>query len=152
MTIDVHPNAICESDAVGSGTRISAFSHVLPGARVGQDCTILDHVFIDHDVVIGNGVTIRSGVQIASGVRIEDDVFIGANTTFGENAGRSGGRAAGCVETVIQRGAWIGVGATLLPGVTVGEDAAVEPGAGRHSVRARTCDRARQSRRNRRLR
>jgi hypothetical protein len=37
--VQVHPRGLCESEDVGAGTRVCAFAHVLPGARVGRDCT-----------------------------------------------------------------------------------------------------------------
>jgi UDP-2-acetamido-3-amino-2,3-dideoxy-glucuronate N-acetyltransferase len=48
-----HPNALCESQKVGRGTRIWAFAHVLPGAEIGQDCNICDGVFIENEVKVG---------------------------------------------------------------------------------------------------
>lgn len=78
----VHPAGICESGAIGAGTRIWAFSHILPGARIGSECNICDHVFIENDVSLGDRVTIKSGVQLWDGVRVGNDVFIGPNATF----------------------------------------------------------------------
>ena len=80
--VSIHPQALCESQAIGGGTRVWAFAHILPGAVVGADCNICDHVFIENDVVIGDRVTIKCGVQIWDGLRIGDDVFIGPNVTF----------------------------------------------------------------------
>src|SRR6266508_3200275 len=77
-----HPQALVESEHIGTNTRIWAFAHVLPGARIGKDCNICDHVFIESDVVVGDRVTIKCGVQLWDGVRLEDDVFIGPNVTF----------------------------------------------------------------------
>ena len=53
----VHPHALCESPTIGEHTRVWAFAHVLPGARIGRDCNICDHVFIENDVVLGDRVT-----------------------------------------------------------------------------------------------
>src|SRR5438309_11778038 len=78
----VHPAAILESVNVGSGTRIWAFAHVLPEARIGRDANICDHVFIENDVVLGDRVTVKCGVQLWDGLRVEDDVFIGPNASF----------------------------------------------------------------------
>src|ERR1041385_8089863 len=79
----VHPNGIVEPGArIGNATRIWAFAHVLPGARIGSDCNICDHVFIENEVSIGDRVTIKCGVQLWNGITIEDDVFIGPNATF----------------------------------------------------------------------
>ena len=77
-----HPNAIVESNKIGSGTRVWAFAHILPGASIGTDCNICDHVFIENEVVVGNRVTVKSGVQLWDGVLLEDDVFVGPNATF----------------------------------------------------------------------
>ena len=82
MSAFVHPMALCETDAIGEGTRIWAFAHVLPGASIGEDCNICDHVFIEDDVVVGDRVTVKCGVQLWDGMRVEDDVFIGPNATF----------------------------------------------------------------------
>jgi len=77
-----HPNALVETTAIGPRTRIWAFAHVLAGARLGADCNICDHVFIENDVIIGDRVTIKCGVQLWDGLRVEDDVFIASNATF----------------------------------------------------------------------
>src|SRR3954465_15384764 len=78
----VHPQALCETSAVGENTRIWAFAHVLPGATIGKDCNICDHVFIENDVGVGDRVTIKCGAQLWDGLRVADEVFIGPNVTF----------------------------------------------------------------------
>jgi len=126
----VHPQAICESRAVGARTRIWAFAHILPGARIGADCNICDHTFIEDDVVIGDRVTVKSGVQLWDGARIEDDVFIGPNATFSNDRfPRSRRRPKAFLSTVVKEGASIGANATILPGVTIGRGAMVGAGA-----------------------
>src|SRR5829696_8574644 len=77
MNYFVHDQGLCESTTVGGGTRIWAFAHVLPGARIGADCNICDHVFVENDVVVGDRVTVKCGVQLWDGVRLADDVFVG---------------------------------------------------------------------------
>ncbi|MFA6954572.1 MAG: WxcM-like domain-containing protein [Thermoanaerobaculia bacterium] len=125
-----HPNAIVESTRVGNGTRIWAFAHVLPGAVVGDDCNICDHVFIENDVVVGNRVTIKCGVQLWDGVTIEDDVFVGPNATFTNDPfPRSRQHLSKYPETIVRKGASIGANATILPGVTIGQNAMVGAGA-----------------------
>ena len=74
MSHFVHPNALCESDTIGEGTRVWAFAHVLPGARLGRDCNICDGVFIESDVVVGDRVTVKCGVQLWDGVRLGDQL------------------------------------------------------------------------------
>lgn len=130
MSVFVHPQGICESSHIGDNTRIWAFAHVLPGARLGADCNVCDHVFIENDVVVGDRVTIKGGVQLWDGVELEDDVFVGPNATFTNDAfPRSKQRPAAFARTVVRRGASIGANATILPGLTIGERAMVGAGA-----------------------
>lgn len=130
MTHYVHPQGICESEEIGEGTRVWAFAHVLPGAVVGADCNICDHVFIENDVVVGDRVTIKSGVQVWDGVRLGDDVFVGPNVTFtNDRFPRSKHYPAAYAQTVIAPGASLGGGSVILPGVKVGRGAMVGAGA-----------------------
>ena len=125
----IHPQALCESPHVGEGTRIWAFVHVLPGAHIGRDCNICDHVFIENDVVIGDRVTIKCGVQLWDGLRVDDDVFIGPNATFtNDRFPRSKVRNTP-LQTHIGRGASLSANCTVLPGVVIGRDAMVGAGA-----------------------
>jgi acetyltransferase-like isoleucine patch superfamily enzyme/dTDP-4-dehydrorhamnose 3,5-epimerase-like enzyme len=126
----VHPQALCESTMVGEGTRIWAFAHVLPGARIGRNCNICDGVFVEGDAIIGNGVTVKCGSQIWDGLCIEDDVFIGPNATFTNDPfPRSRQHPLAFERTRVERGASIGANATILPGLTIGQGAIVGAGA-----------------------
>lgn len=126
----VHSHALCESSHIGKGTRIWAFSHVLPKAKIGEDCNVCDHVFIENDVVIGNRVTIKCGVQIWDGISIADDVFIGPNATFtNDRFPRSKVYPESFDRTVICKGASLGANCTILPGITIGENAMIGAGA-----------------------
>lgn len=126
----VHEQGLCESARVGAGTRIWAFAHVLPGALIGRDCNICDHVFIENDVVVGDRVTIKCGVQLWDGVRVGDDVFIGPNATFcNDKFPRSKHYPESFLPIVLDRGASVGANATLLPGISVGEGAMIGAGA-----------------------
>jgi UDP-2-acetamido-3-amino-2,3-dideoxy-glucuronate N-acetyltransferase len=130
MSFFKHQNSICESSAIGDGTRLWAFTHVLPGAKIGNDCNICDFVFIENDVVIGDRVTIKSGVQLWDGIRIEDDVFIGPNVTFtNDKFPRSKQRLERYPVTKIARGASIGANSTILPGITLGEGCMIGAGS-----------------------
>lgn len=125
----VHPRALCESTAIGEGTRVWAFAHVLPGAVIGAENNICDGVFIENDVVTGDRVTVKCGVQLWDGLRVEDDVFIGPNATFTNDIfPRSRVQRGALPPTVLRRGASIGANATILPGVTVGPGAMVGAG------------------------
>jgi len=126
----VHPSGICESETVGENTRVWAFAHVLPGARIGRNCNICDNVFIENDVIVGDDVTLKCGVQLWDGVRLEDGVFIGPNATFtNDKFPRSRQYPETFHTTTIETGASIGANATILPGVRVGRYAMVGAGA-----------------------
>lgn len=126
----VHPQGICESEHIGAGTRIWAFAHVLPDAIIGKDCNICDHAFIENDVVVGDRVTIKCGVQLWDGLRVEDDVFIGPNATFSNDRfPRSKQRPEQFARTVVERRASVGANATILPGISIGQNAMVGAGA-----------------------
>jgi acetyltransferase-like isoleucine patch superfamily enzyme len=125
-----HPAAIVESAKIGARTRIWAFAHVLPGAVIGAECNICDHVFIENDVRIGDRVTVKSGVQLWDGVVLEDDVVVGPNATFTNDPfPRSKKPPPEFLKTIIMAGASIGANATILPGITVGRNAMVGAGA-----------------------
>ncbi|MCB1052563.1 MAG: WxcM-like domain-containing protein [Acidobacteria bacterium] len=129
-TFFVHPQGICESKNVGPGTTIWAFAHVLKGARIGSQCNLNDHTFVENDVVLGDRVTVKCGVYLWDGMRIEDDVFIGPNATFtNDRFPRSKHYPEAFLITRICKGASIGANATILPGITIGESAMVGAGA-----------------------
>ncbi|RZJ11115.1 MAG: isomerase [Rubrivivax sp.] len=126
----VHSHALVETPHVGAGSRIWAFAHVLPGARIGAGANICDHVFIENDVVLGDRVTVKCGVQLWDGVQVEDDVYIGPNASFtNDPAPRSQQRPAEPLRTRIRAGASIGANATIRAGVTIGPGALVTDGA-----------------------
>jgi len=130
MSFYQHPTAIVESQHIGDNTRIWAYAHVLPGAKIGADCNICDQTFIENEVVIGNRVTVKCGVQVWDGIVIEDDVFVGPNATFTNDPfPRSRQHLSAYPKTIVRSGASIGANATILPGLTIGRGAMVGAGA-----------------------
>lgn len=126
----IHPHALVEDRVkIGEKTTVWAFVHILPGAEIGEECNICDHVFIEGDVSIGNRVTVKCGVQIWDGLRIEDDVFIGPNATFTNDAFPRSKQEFELLLTHVKKGATIGANATILPGITIGAEAMVGAGA-----------------------
>jgi acetyltransferase-like isoleucine patch superfamily enzyme/dTDP-4-dehydrorhamnose 3,5-epimerase-like enzyme len=125
-----HSTAIIESEQIGAGTRIWAFAHVLPKARIGADCNICDHTLVEDGAVIGDRVTVKCYVQVGEGVTIEDDVFIGPNVGFtNDRFPRSRQWPAEYARTLVKRGASIGANVSILPGLTIGAKAMVGAGA-----------------------
>ena len=126
----IHPLSDVQSSHIGEGTRIWQFCVVLAKARIGADCNICSHVFIENDVVIGDRVTVKSGVQIWDGIRISDDAMIGPNVTFTNDPfPRSRKVLAEYPVTTVGKGASIGANATILPDIVIGAGAMVAAGA-----------------------
>jgi UDP-2-acetamido-3-amino-2,3-dideoxy-glucuronate N-acetyltransferase len=128
----VHPHGLCESADVGDGTRVWAFAHVLSGAKVGRDCNICDHAYVEGGVTIGDRVTVKNRVLLFDGVTVEDDVFLGPAVVFTNDLRpraaikRSG---AELFQTLVQTGATLGAGVTVVCGLTIGANAFIGAGA-----------------------
>lgn len=136
----VHPQALVETDEIGDGTAIWAFAHVMKGARIGSQCNVGDHAFIETGAEVGNRVTIKNQVLIWEGIKIEDDVFIGPRATFTndrfprsprmpEAAQRYQSRDGWLSPTIVRRGCSIGAGAIICPGIELGAYSVIGAGA-----------------------
>ena len=124
----IHKLADCLA-VIPESTNVWQFCVVLPEAQIGENCNICSHCMIENDVRIGNNVTIKNGVQLWDGITLEDNVFVGANTSFTNDLyPRSKGEWQ-CIPTLIKKGASIGVGSTILCGVTIGENAMIGAGS-----------------------
>lgn len=126
----IHPLSDVQSPNIGQDTKIWQFCVVLKGAIIGNNCNINAQVLIENDVIIGDNVTVKSGVQIWDGTRIENNVFIGPNATFTNDLlPRSKQYPESFSGITLKQGSSIGANATLLPGITIGEQAMVGAGA-----------------------
>jgi UDP-2-acetamido-3-amino-2,3-dideoxy-glucuronate N-acetyltransferase len=127
----IHSQAMVEPGAsIGAGTRVWAFAHILPGAKVGRYCNICDHTFIEGKVLVGDEVTIKCGVYLWDGVELHDRVFVGPNATFtNDKFPRSRQHPEHYARTVVCQDASIGANATILPDLRIGEKAMVGAGA-----------------------
>ncbi|WP_417914346.1 acyltransferase [Candidatus Electronema sp. JM] len=125
----IHKLADVQSENIGCNTRVWQFVVVLNKAVIGKDCNICANVFIENDVIVGDRVTIKNGVQLWDGLRIDDDVFIGPNVTFtNDRFPRSKCFPDKFPITTIKKGASIGGGAVILPGIHIGEHAMIGAG------------------------
>ncbi len=128
--VSIHPKAIVETEDIGEHTRIWAFAHILKGAKIGKNCNMCDHTFIEGDVVVGDNVTIKSGVYLWNGVRIEDNVFIGPNATFtNDKRPRSKVYPEEFTKTYVKKGVSIGAKTTIICGITIGKWSIIGAGA-----------------------
>ena len=135
-----HTTALVESTSIGEGTRVWAYAHVLKGARIGRDCNLGEHTFVEGGARLGNRVTLKNGVAVWDGVALADDVFVGPYVVFtNDRAPRSPrfevvrdryAKPEGWKEeTRVERGASLGANATLVCGIRVGKFAMVAAGA-----------------------
>ncbi len=128
--IYIHQLADVKTKNIDDGTKIWQFVVVLESAKIGRNCNICAHCFIENDVVIGNNVTIKNGVQLWDGVRIEDNVFVGPNVTFTNDLmPRSKQYPDKFLKTVVKIGASIGANATIVAGITIGKWAMIGAGS-----------------------
>lgn len=97
-------------------------------AKIGKGCSIGGNTEIGNKVVIGNNVRIGAFCFIPEGVTIEDDTFIAPRVSFSNDKRPPSGKEC-WGKILIKKGAAIGMGAIILPGVTVGEKAIVGAGA-----------------------
>jgi UDP-2-acetamido-3-amino-2,3-dideoxy-glucuronate N-acetyltransferase len=122
---------------VGKGVRIFGFTN-LYGCEIGDDTKIGAFVEIQKGVRIGSRCKVSSHTFICEGVTLEDEVFVGHSVTFINDlyprSINDGGQLQTeadwkCVPTLIERGASIGSGVTLLCGITVGSKAVIGAGS-----------------------
>jgi UDP-2-acetamido-3-amino-2,3-dideoxy-glucuronate N-acetyltransferase len=128
----IHPTAVVDAGAaIGAGTRIWHFCHVMPLAVIGQGCNIGQNVYIDNHAVVGNGVKIQNNVSVYNGVVLEDGVFVGPSAVFTNvvNPRSFIERKTEFRPTLVQQGASIGANATIVCGITIGRYALVGAGA-----------------------
>lgn len=126
----IHKLADCMNPNVPESTKIWQFCVVFPEAKIGENCNICSHCLIENDVKIGNNVTVKCGVQIWDGIELEDNVMIGSNVTFTNDMyPRSKNKDWTLLKTKVCKGATIGAGSTILPGITIGENAFIAAGS-----------------------
>jgi len=128
----VHKSSYVDDNvAIGSGTKIWHFCHILTNARIGENCIIGQNVCIERDVIVGNRCKIQNNVSIYTGVTLEDEVFCGPSCVFTNvyNPRAFIERKAEFRPTLVKRGATIGANATIVCGVIIGRYSLVGAGA-----------------------
>jgi len=105
---------------VGDDSKVGTFVEIQKGAKIGKRCKISSHSFICE------GVTIEDEVFIGHGVTFTNDIFPRATNADGSSQGDDDWEV---VETIVEKGASIGSGTTLLCGITVGAGSLVGAGS-----------------------
>lgn len=132
-----------EGCAIGSHTVLMAGSTFGDGVIVGDNAGVRERCSVGDNAVVGRGVTvendttigartkIQSGAYITAYVTLEDDVFIAPMvvTTNDNYMGRTEKRFAELKGCTVKRGARVGGGSHILPGIVIGEEAFIATGA-----------------------
>lgn len=118
---------IYEGVAIGDRFETGHHAVIREENRIGDDCTVWNNSTIDYGCVIGNGVRIHCNVYVAQYTTIEDDVFLAPGVTIANDPHPI---CTKCMQgPTIRKGARIGVNVTLLPLITIGENALVGAGS-----------------------
>jgi UDP-2-acetamido-3-amino-2,3-dideoxy-glucuronate N-acetyltransferase len=125
-TAIIHPTA-----KIGDRTRIWAYAQIGEHATIGRNCIIGNGAYIDRHVVIGDSVRIHNKALIYHGIVIEDKVFIGPGVCCTNDPHPKSGqtRSLEGKQWFIKKGASVGANATILPDVTIGENAVIGAGS-----------------------
>jgi UDP-2-acetamido-3-amino-2,3-dideoxy-glucuronate N-acetyltransferase len=128
----IHPTAVIDGPDthIGADTRVWHFVHVMPGAYIGDRCSIGQGCFISR-VRIGHGCRIQNNVSVYEGVTLEDDVFLGPSCVFTnvKHPRAHVQRKDAFARTLVCKGATVGANATIVCGITIGEYAMIGAGA-----------------------
>jgi acetyltransferase-like isoleucine patch superfamily enzyme len=123
---------------VGEGTAVWNNAQIREGARVGRECILAHGVYVDAYVHVGDRVKLENNVSVFLGARVEDSAFIGPHTCLLNDRRPRSSTPSGELKreedwevsgVVIEEGASVGGGCTLLPGVRIGRYALVGAGA-----------------------
>jgi len=127
-----HETAVVDEGCeIGKGTKIWHFSHIMTGAKIGENCNLGQNVLVSSGVILGRNVKVQNNVSIYTGVICEDDVFLGPSMVFTNILNPRSGvvRRDQYIKTMVKKGATIGANATILCGSTIGEFAFIGAGS-----------------------
>src|SRR6056297_2346336 len=112
-----HETAVIDEGCqIGNGTKIWHFSHVMPGAHIGEQCNLGQNVVVSPEVELGKNMKVQNNVSLYTGVICEDDVFLGPSMVFTNvsNPRSAINRRGEYERTLVRKGATIGANATIV--------------------------------------
>lgn len=127
-----HETAVIDEGCqIGAGTKIWHFSHIMPDANIGENCSLGQNVVVMPKVVLGDNCKVQNNVSIYEGVICEDDVFLGPSMVFTNvyNPRSAVSRKNEYRKTLVKQGASIGANATIVCGYNIGKFAFIGAGA-----------------------
>jgi UDP-2-acetamido-3-amino-2,3-dideoxy-glucuronate N-acetyltransferase len=128
----VHPTAVVEEGAeVGKFTKIWFFSHVAPGAVIGENCSLGQNTYVERNAIVGNACRLGNSVSIYSHVELEDFVFCAPYMVFTHISFPRAAinRHAVFQKTLVKTGSTLGANSTVVPNVTCGVGTFLAAGA-----------------------
>lgn len=132
QNVFIHKTAVVDKGAIiGNNSKVWHFCHIMPEAKIGENCNLGQNVFVGNHVKLGNNVKIQNNVSVYEGVICEDDVFLGPSMVFTNvtNPRSSVTRKNEYKTTLVKKGATVGANATILCGISLGEYCFVGAGA-----------------------
>ena len=130
--VQIHPSAyVDEPCAIGEGTKIWHFTHIMANCRLGRRCNLGQNVVVSPDVTLGDNVKVQNNVSIYTGVILEDDVFCGPSMVFTNviNPRSEIVRRGEYRRTIVRKGASMGANCTIVCGIEIGRYAFIGAGA-----------------------
>jgi len=125
-----HKLSDVQTKKIGTGSKIWQYTVILQGSVIGKNCNICSNCFLENQIVLGNNVTIKNGSKLFDNLIIENDVFVGPNVIFlNDKKPRSKISRLNKKKTIVMKGASIGGGSIIFPGITVGKFAMVGAGS-----------------------
>ena len=128
----IHPTAVVDEPMeIGEGTKIWHFTHIMSGAKIGENCIIGQNAFIASGAQLGNNIKVQNNVSIYDGVILEEGVFCGPSMVFTNvfNPRSFISRRKEFRKTLVKKGATMGANVTIICGNTVGQYALIGAGS-----------------------
>src|SRR5262249_45675171 len=130
--VSIGPNAIVYYDVeIGNNTLLGDGASIREKCRIGSFCIISRYVTLNYNSKVGDNTKIMDQTHITGNCIIGNNVFISTmvGTANDNHGGKKGYKEEIIKGPIIEDGAFVGVGASLLPGIRIGKNSIVGAGA-----------------------